>query len=250
MGAPPLFAPAKGTAVATTRRPRGKALPVLALLAALVLGALVLLGEGDTRAFRGYKKRPNNGKMKKSRTWRKKIEDPVVGEGSERTFFIHQQRREKMEVLLVKDVYKKGVAGDIVSVKRGFYRNYLLPAGFAVRKNASQAELFLAQREEQKEEAKQASAAALAQKKQIEAIGLLTFKKRVIEDTDGKIYGSLTPTNVGELVTVKSGVPVRITSIEVPKIEELGTYSVKINLTPEVQAVLQVEVVPEDSEEE
>merc|ERR1711963_1320623 len=63
--------------------------------------------------------------------------------------------------------------------------------------------------------------------------------------TESKIYGSLTPTNVGELLTQMSGIPVRINSIEVPKVEEIGTYTVTVKLSAETKAIIPVDVVPE-----
>merc|ERR1712194_393455 len=150
-----------------------------------------------------------------------------------------------IDVLLVKDHGRLGPAGTVVSVKRGRFRNYLLPRGFAVRRDEELEKTFAAKVEERKEMKAQESAQALAQKKQLEELGTLTIPKKVQEDTDGKIFGSLTPTQVGEMLTQMSGIPIRISSIEVPKIEQIGMYTVTIQLSPMTKALINVDIVPE-----
>merc|ERR1712151_71931 len=103
-----------------------------------------------------------------------------------------------------------GPAGKVVSVKRGNFRNFLLPRGYAVRRDSELEKQFAAQLEDKKEQKRQESADALVKKKQLEELGTLTIPKKVQEGTDGKIYGSLTPTSVGELLTQMTGIPIRI----------------------------------------
>jgi len=224
------------------RRLRGGALPALALLAAAAGGAPALLGKAGAAFCGGIRPGPRECSVAQ-RAWRQ-WENPGPGEGPPGDE-IYVETKGVIDVLLIKDHEKLGPAGQVVTVKRGRFRNWLLPRGYAVRRDPELENQYVAKIEENKEIQRQENAKTLDTKKQLEGLGTLTIPKRIKEGTDGEIYGSLTPTNVGELLTQMSGIPVRISSIEVPKIEAIGTYTVTVQLSAQTKALITVDIVPE-----
>jgi len=153
-------------------------------------------------------------------------------------------KKSKMRVVLLKDHPKLGDKGDVVRVRKGYFRNYLLPSGVAGRQDNE-----VLKRLRMEEAAKDAAVAAaqreaIEAKTKIEGLGKLTFEKKVREGSN-KIYGSLSATNFAEALIVKSGIPIRLASIELPKIAELGDFSATIDLGSDISAYVEFEVVPE-----
>ncbi|QJA05400.1 50S ribosomal protein L9 [Thermosulfurimonas marina] len=146
-----------------------------------------------------------------------------------------------MEVILRTHVPKLGKPGDVVRVKDGYARNYLLPKGLAIpanRKNLAAMErerrIILAKAE--RERKKHMSVA-----EKIEAL-TLTIPQRVIEED--RLYGSVSAQDiVAELE--KQGIQIsrKQVLLEAP-IKTLGEYEVPIRISPEVTATLKIQVVP------
>jgi len=145
-----------------------------------------------------------------------------------------------MKVLLLKDVYKLGRAGDIKKVANGYGRNYLLPQGMAVLATGSALQKVNVIREEaQKERA--------ILNKEMESVAaqlsglVLYFPSRVGET--GKLYGSITTHMIADAINAKVGgeiVSHRI--IETQPIRELGTFNIGIRLTMDMVPEVKVEV--------
>jgi large subunit ribosomal protein L9 len=144
-----------------------------------------------------------------------------------------------MKVLLLKDVYKLGRAGDIKKVADGYGRNFLIPQGLAtlatagalkqVGKIRSQAEV---RRTEQNSELKDLAA-------QINGI-TLTFHAKAGET--GKLYGSITTQDVATAITEKVRYEVKKPQVDMQPIRTLGEYTVHVRLTmdlvPEVKIIV------------
>ncbi len=133
-----------------------------------------------------------------------------------------------MKVLLVKDVYKLGRAGDVKRVADGYGRNYLLPQGMAVLATAG----ALKQVEQIKKKAA-AQRAVLNQElsgvaEQLTGL-LLTFGVRAGET--GKLYGSITSQDVAEAIQAKTGIAVKRQQIAMQPIRTLGEHTVEVRLT-------------------
>jgi len=162
-------------------------------------------------------------------------------------------KKSKMSVVLLKDHPKLGEKGDIVKVRKGYFRNYLLPGGVAGRQDNEVLRKLRMEEAAQDAAVAAAQREAIAAKTKIEGLGKLTFEKKVREGSS-KIYGSLSATNFAETLIVKSGIPIRLASIELPKITELGDFSATIDLGSDISAYVEFEVVPEggkkDGEEE
>ena len=145
----------------------------------------------------------------------------------------------EMKVMLVKDVYKLGRAGDIKKVADGYGRNFLIPQGFAVlategalkqvQKIKAQAEI---RRTAQNEELK-----GLAD--QIKAV-TLTFAAKA-GDT-GKLYGSITTQDIATALTEKVRFEVKRQQVDIQPIRNLGEYNAHVRLTmdlvPEVKIIV------------
>ena len=150
-----------------------------------------------------------------------------------------------MEIILLEDVRRLGQRGDIVKVKPGYARNYLLPRGSALEATKGNKAYFEQQRKkiDARHAKKRGEAAEVAA-----AIAELNVKiaKRVGEKET--LYGSVTTAEIAEQLARK-GVTVdkrRIDLGGVTGLKTLGEHKVAVDLHPEVVAELVVTVVPEE----
>ena len=144
-----------------------------------------------------------------------------------------------MKVMLIKDVYKLGRAGDVKKVADGYGRNFLLPQGLAVlatpgalkqiERIRSQAEI---RRTEQNQELKGLSG-------EIEGV-VLTFISKAGET--GKLYGSITTQNVADALQEKIRYEVKRHQIDMQPIRNLGEFTANVRLTmdlvPEIKIIV------------
>lgn len=148
-----------------------------------------------------------------------------------------------MEVILINDVEKLGYADDVVNVKPGYARNFLIPNGLAVVSNASNLNLLNERiKRRDKVEAKQ-----LANLQAV--IGKLAETKLGIGTKvggNGKIFGSISAIQISEVLKGK-GVEIdrRKISIKEGDIKEVGSYTVVIALTKEQSVELPLEIFAE-----
>jgi large subunit ribosomal protein L9 len=145
-----------------------------------------------------------------------------------------------MEVILTQDVRGLGKAYDVVKVKDGFARNFLLPKGFvlsATQKNLRE----LAEREKRK------TAAADKEKKQAGELALklnsVSINVAMATNEEDKLYGSVTNTDVANALK-EEGFDIGADKILLGEpIKSLGIYDVTVNLHPEVTAKIKVWIV-------
>mmetsp|Transcript_21412 Transcript_21412/g.61987 ORF Transcript_21412/g.61987 Transcript_21412/m.61987 type:complete len:221 (-) Transcript_21412:74-736(-) len=154
------------------------------------------------------------------------------------------QRKIKIPVVLLRDHPDLGKKGEIVKVKRGHYRNWLLPKGSAVRQDPDLLRKLQAEETAAEEQRREGMAEALGMKGKIEREGTYRFTKKVRPDSE-KIYGSLTAADVVGAIKELTGVQVRVTAVSVPKVQELGEYSGTVEISEEVTAYIKVQVLPE-----
>jgi large subunit ribosomal protein L9 len=148
-----------------------------------------------------------------------------------------------MDIILVQDVEKLGHKDDIVTVKDGYARNYLIPQKMAVIATSS-AKKVMAENKRQRAH-KEAKIKQDAEK----LAGRMTNLKITIgvkASQTGKIFGSVTPLLIAEAIQ-KSGYDVERKQIVVTDdhIKEVGNYAVKIKLHKEVYIDVDLEVVAE-----
>ena len=145
-----------------------------------------------------------------------------------------------VEVILRKDMRNLGRAGEIVKVKDGYARNYLIPKGIAyiaTKENIKKWEQEKARIVRQLEKEK-ASAQELAQK--ISDVSINIVAEANEEET---LYGSITETHIANALK-EEGIDVPKDAIVLPvPIKKLGIYNVEIDLHPEVKAEVKVWVV-------
>ncbi len=146
-----------------------------------------------------------------------------------------------MEILLIENVSKLGVRGDVVTVKDGYARNFLLPRKLALPVTAgNKRQIELEKERAEKIKAKEI-AAANELKARIEGITLSVTKKA---GDHGHLFGSVTNGEVGELLKAK-GFEVDRHAISLPHVKDLGTYPVEIRLYQGVVAKLTLDVQSE-----
>lgn len=149
-----------------------------------------------------------------------------------------------MKVILLKDVENLGKEGDVVEVRRGYARNYLLPKKLAIEAtpgNLSQLEAIRRKRA-RTEEKELAEAESL--KARIDGL-VLEFVKKAGET--GKLYGSLTSKEIADRITqeIQKEFDRKYIELEEP-IKDLGEHRVKVNLGRGVTATLTVRILPEE----
>jgi large subunit ribosomal protein L9 len=133
-----------------------------------------------------------------------------------------------MKVLLLKDVYKLGRAGDVKKVADGYGRNYLLPHGMAVLATPGalkQAERIRAHADVQRT-AINKEMSGVASK--LEGV-VITFPARASET--GKLYGSITTQMIGDALAKKTGTEVERRQIDTQPLRTLGEHTVLVRLT-------------------
>lgn len=147
-----------------------------------------------------------------------------------------------MKVILLKDIEALGSAGEVVEVKNGYGRNFLIPRNEALVATAANMAQFESRRKQQEtlSERDRRAAEALAKKLQAESI---TAQVKVGEED--RLFGSVTAQNIAELLDEKGyEIDRRAIHLEDP-IRELGVYNVEVRLHPEVTTTVKLWVVKE-----
>ncbi len=144
-----------------------------------------------------------------------------------------------MKVLLIKDVYKVGRAGDIKRVADGYGRNFLIPQGLAVLATAG----AMKQVDAIRARAVTRRAALNEEMSSVaDVLGKLTLFFSEKAGETGKLYGSITSQMIADAIFTKSGVKVERRQIDTQPIRNLGTHKAHIRLTvdliPEVKILV------------
>lgn len=147
-----------------------------------------------------------------------------------------------MKVILLADVYKHGVAGEVVNVADGFARNYLIPKKLAVK--ATEGELKRAAKLREQAAARRS---ALDERlndlaRQIDGVELVFARKA---SNTGKLFGSVTTSDIAEALNAKTGVDINRRRISQQSLREVGTHMVPVRLGSEISPVLKIVVVRE-----
>ena len=148
-----------------------------------------------------------------------------------------------MKIILNNDVVHLGEEGDVVTVKDGYARNYLLPTGAAVIYNKANAAMFK-QKEEQIAKRKAEKRAASASLK--EKLDNVTISLVVTAGESGKLFGSVTSQMVQEAL-LKEGFEIEKKKLDVPThaIKMTGTYHIVAHLYENDKATITLNVLSE-----
>ena len=148
-----------------------------------------------------------------------------------------------MQIILLEKVLNVGQLGDVVKVKDGYARNYLIPQGKARRATKTAMAEFEARRAElEKVQAEKLVAAqAVAEKLEGESIEIASKA-----GVDGRLFGSITNADIAEALKVK-GFEVTKSQVRVIEgnVKAVGAYSVAVALFTDVNATIALNVVPE-----
>jgi len=146
----------------------------------------------------------------------------------------------QLKVLLKKNVDNLGSGGEVVKVRPGFARNYLLPRGFAVAATAGN----LARVEELKKASAAEAAEALAVAKELETkLGAVSVQIERASGDEDRMWGSVTSKDIEEAFQ-RVGVPIDRRRLQLGEpIKRFGSVEVPIKLHPALTASLKIEVV-------
>jgi len=152
-----------------------------------------------------------------------------------------------MKLFLTKDVPNLGALGDVVTVKPGYARNFLIPRGLGVE--LARANLQWIEGQKKRLEAQAAESPANLQSLAESINGAsCTLIARATEE--GHLFGSVTANNISDQLA-GDGIQVDPSTIDLDKpIKELGIYNLSVNLHPEVETTIKVWVVKADEESE
>ena len=148
-----------------------------------------------------------------------------------------------MEVVLLEKIKKLGQIGDVVNVKRGHGRNFLIKYGKALK--ASKENISLVKKK--KDELNEKNLVIQKDAKKIKDTINLTkykFSKRAKENDE--LYGSIKPAEISKTINEMHKLEIKASQIDIgQEIKKIGSYEVKINLHAEIQAKIHIEVVVE-----
>jgi large subunit ribosomal protein L9 len=149
-----------------------------------------------------------------------------------------------MKLILLQKVTNLGGLGDLVTVKPGYGRNYLVPQGKAVPATPANIAEFEARRAEYEAKAAELLAAAQARQAKL-ADASVTVSANA--STEGKLYGSVGPREIAEALTRQLGVEVHKSEVVMGEgpIRHIGEFEVGVHLHADVDATVKVVVVPE-----
>jgi large subunit ribosomal protein L9 len=152
-----------------------------------------------------------------------------------------------MEVILLERVEKLGAIGDIVTVKNGYARNFLLPNKKALRSNAANKKVFEANRAHLEAENAKKREQAVSESKDIDGKTVTLIRQA---SNTGQLYGSVSARDLADLLHA-DGAHVTKSQIVLDKpIKAIGLHEVRVTLHPEVSVIVKVNVArsPEEAD--
>ena len=151
-----------------------------------------------------------------------------------------------MEIVLLENIKNLGNIGDVVNVKRGHGRNFLIKYGKALQGSKANIDLVNVKKAELKEK-------NISLKKDAKKIyGFInkkkyTFAKRAKDNNE--LYGSIKPKEISKTIGNIDNAEIKPSQIDLAKeINKIGLYEAKINLHAEIQAIIHIEVVKHEEE--
>jgi len=145
-----------------------------------------------------------------------------------------------MKVILLENLIKIGSIGDVIDVKRGFARNYLISskkALYASKENIKEVEKIKNELNKKDQEKKNAA------KTIYEKINKKEYLVKKLSTENNELYGSVKPTEISKLILKLDKLEIKPSMIQLEKeIKSLGNFKVKVNLHSDVQAELNIKV--------
>jgi len=145
-----------------------------------------------------------------------------------------------MKVILLENLIKIGSIGDIIDVKRGFARNYLISskkALYASKENIKEVEKIKNELNK-KDQGKKKDAKTIYEK-----INKKEYLVKKLSTENNELYGSVKPTEISKLILELDKLEIKPSMMQLEKeIKSLGSFKVKVNLHPDVQAEVNIKV--------
>ena len=146
-----------------------------------------------------------------------------------------------MKIILLENLIKIGSIGDIVDVKRGFARNYLISskkALYASKENIKEVEKIKKDLSQKDQEKKKNA------KKIYEKINKKEYLVKKLSTENNELYGSVKPTEISKLILEQDKTEIKPSMIQLEKeIKSIGIFKVKVNLHSDVQAEINIKVI-------
>tara|TARA_B100000579_G_scaffold431595_1_gene446922 strand:+ start:670 stop:1125 length:456 start_codon:yes stop_codon:yes gene_type:complete len=150
-----------------------------------------------------------------------------------------------MKIILLENVRKVGSIGDVIDVKRGFARNYLISkkkALFASKENIKEVEKIKSELSKKDQEKKKDA------KNIQEKIQNKEFQVKKLATENKELYGSVKPTEISKILNENEKIDINPSLIQpVKEIKTLGTFKVLLNLHPEIQSEISIKVISDDN---
>ena len=150
-----------------------------------------------------------------------------------------------MKVILLENIKKIGSIGEIIDVKRGFARNFLIAnkkALYASKENITQVEKIKTDLSKKDNEKKQVA------KKIAEKVNKKIYSIKKLSTENNELYGSVKPTEISKLILELDSVDIKPPMIQpVNEIKSLGKFKVKVSLHSEVDAEITINVEPSEN---
>ena len=150
-----------------------------------------------------------------------------------------------MKIILLENVRKVGSIGDVIDVKRGFARNYLISkkkALFASKENIKEVD-NIKQELSKKDQEKKKEAKIIKEKLQNKE-----FEVKKLSTENKELYGSVKPTEIAKILVEKEKIEINPSMIQpVKEIKSIGTFKVILNLHSEIQSEISIKVVSEET---
>ena len=149
-----------------------------------------------------------------------------------------------MKIVLLENLRKLGTIGEIINVKRGYARNFLIPekkALFASEKNIKQVEKIKSDLNK-KDQEKKKMAKEIADK-----LKNKTFEIKKLVTENKELYGSVKPSEISKLLKEKEKIELSSSLIQpVTEIKSIGEFKVTLNLHSEIVSSIKIKVIPEE----
>ena len=149
-----------------------------------------------------------------------------------------------MKIVLLENLRKLGTIGDIISVKRGYARNFLIPekkALFASEKNIKQVEKIKADLNKKDQEKKKIA------KEIADKLKNKTFEVKKLVTENKELYGSVKPTEISKILKERENIELSSSLIQpIKEIKSIGEFKVILNLHSEIESSISIKVVPEE----
>lgn len=152
-----------------------------------------------------------------------------------------------MKVILLERVEGRGALGDVVTVKDGFARNFLLPRGKALRANAASMKVFEAQRAELEARNQRAREQAAKSGESLDGTAYVLIRQA---GESGQLYGSVSGRDVADIINAAGGKVERSMVVLDKPIKSLGLHEVKVKLHAEVTVSITLNIARSEDEAE